>query len=137
MAIDWAMIGSGCVGADVANLVGGGLSFYDIPAAEGKEFEAVVLAGYMAGLRQAGWQGSPELVRFGFAATTVLHQGLGLTGMILLLLANEDGIRFYENFFGGSIHDLLPQRAIYQRYYYDLGEEALALLDKLTAVGQL
>ena len=137
VAIDWAMVGSGSVGAEVANLVGGGVSFYDIPAADAKEYEAVVLEGYMAGLRNAGWQGSPELVRFGFAATTVLHQGLGLTGMILLLLANEEGIRFYENFFGGSIRDLLPQRAIYQRYYYDLGEEALALLDKLAAAGQL
>jgi hypothetical protein len=135
VAIDWAMAGIGFVGAEIAAMIGGGV--YEIPACELEGFEAVAFSGYIAGLRRAGWLGDLQLARFGFVATIALFMGLGMAGHLLLLFAETDEIEFQERFFGRPSDELTAERAVFQRYFLDLGEEALALLDELTVAGQL
>jgi hypothetical protein len=137
VAIDWAAAGTGGVGVELSALIGAGVTMYEISARELKEYEAVVFSGYMAGLRQAGWEGDQRLVRFGFAAAAALHYGLGLTGLLLSLLADEQEVQFLERFFARHREELMAEQAIFQPYFVDLGEEALALLEQLTAGGKL
>ncbi|MFN8469800.1 MAG: phosphotransferase [Caldilineaceae bacterium] len=134
VAVDWASPGIDCVGAEMAAMVGNAATMYAIPAAEMKDFEAAAMSSYLAGLRDAGWHGAPQQVRFGFAASAALHQGLGLAGLLLILFTNAEEIAIHERFFGRPIEDLLAQRVGYQRYLLDLGDEALSFLDEQAAV---
>ncbi|MFN8469678.1 MAG: phosphotransferase [Caldilineaceae bacterium] len=136
VAIDWAMVGTGCVGAEVATFVGSTLVFYEIAAEEILEYETLALTNYVKGLRDAGWQGSDKIVRFAYAANISLINALGLAGVMLTLFADPEEVRFHERFYGRPFEELMSQRAIMQRYFLDLGEEALALMAELPTVGQ-
>ncbi|MGC9665607.1 hypothetical protein ACNTMW_03515 [Planosporangium sp. 12N6] len=67
--LDWAFTGEGALGEDVANLVVDSFTdgFFD-PALVPEVASAVVEA-YLAGLRDGGWRGSPEVVRRAVAAS--------------------------------------------------------------------
>ncbi len=137
VAVDWAAAGTGGVGVELEALIGGSAIMYEIPARELKDYEAVALAGYVAGLRQAGCEVDPDVVRFGFAAAAALHYGVGLACLHLSLLADEQQVQFRERFFARPRGELMAGKGIFQRYFLDLGDEALQLLDKLTAAGRL
>jgi len=67
--VDWSFVGIGALGEDAGNLVSDAvLDFHVEPAHLDALFDAV-LAGYVDGLSDAGWRGSPELVRLGMTAT--------------------------------------------------------------------
>jgi hypothetical protein len=69
VVIDWAFVGIGAVGEDAGNLVPDSvLDFHVAPADLDQLFE-LVHDGYLAGLRDAGWDGPAELVRLGMTAT--------------------------------------------------------------------
>ncbi len=135
VAVDWAVPGTGCIGEEMSSMVGASVWFLEFAAGEIKEYEAAMMAGYAAGLREAGWQGEPQLLRFGFVATTALHYGLGTTGAISSLMTNDERIRFAERFFGRPMDQIIAERAVFERYFLDLGDEALALLEKLQIAG--
>ena len=137
VAVDWAAAGTGGVGVELEALIGAGASMYQIPARELKDYEATAFGGYMAGLRQAGCDVNPRTVRFGFAAAAALHYGVGLTGFLLSVLADEQQVQFLERFFGRPRGELMAEQAVFHRYFLDLGEEALALLEQLKVAGQL
>jgi hypothetical protein len=69
VAIDWAGAGTGPIGWDIRILIESTLVWEDVDPAEVEELDRVVLEGYLAGLRDAGWAGDPRLVRFGQVAT--------------------------------------------------------------------
>jgi hypothetical protein len=131
VAIDWAKAGTGAIGEEMATLVTMSVVFLELEADQLQELEAIVLTGYLAGLREAGWQGDPQLVRFGYAATAAISFGLGLAGIILTRFTTVEWIPTLEEIAGRPIviDALLSERAIMQRHLLDLGDEALALLD--------
>jgi hypothetical protein len=131
VAIDWAFVGTGAVGEDLAPLIAGNVAFNRVEATQLNELEANVWEGYMAGLRQAGWEGDHRLVRFGYTATAALAYGLGQAGLFAIAMTNPERIQSMEQFSGRAIEHILAQRAIFQRYCLDIGEEALALLAEL------
>lgn len=91
VAFDWAFAGMAPLGAEVAPLVGATLAFLGSPPDEWDELERVCLAAYLRGLRSIGWDGTDEVVRFGYAATLVLRFGLGaLPAIIGLTMFTED-----------------------------------------------
>jgi hypothetical protein len=73
VAIDWESIGPGAIGADLASLVFGTLRRGDVASADAEELDQLAFAGYVAGLRDAGWQGPTDEVRLGYAAAVSLH----------------------------------------------------------------
>src|SRR5439155_4390297 len=75
VAVDWAYSGIGAVGEEIAPLVWGSLGFRDVPIEQAQELEALVFNSYLDGLRDAGWNGDARLVRFGYAAASVLRYG--------------------------------------------------------------
>jgi Ser/Thr protein kinase RdoA (MazF antagonist) len=73
VAIDWEAVGPGTVGAEIATLVFGTMRRGDFSAERATELDRDVFAGYLAGLRDAAWQGDPDLVRLGYTAAVALR----------------------------------------------------------------
>ncbi len=76
VAIDWESIGHGAAGADIATLVFGTMRRGTVPAEWATDLDREVFAGYLAGLRDAGWQGKPIVVRLGYTAAVALRWSL-------------------------------------------------------------
>ncbi|MGH2356245.1 MAG: phosphotransferase, partial [Chloroflexota bacterium] len=72
VAIDWASVGAGPIGAELNNLVLGSIIVKAIDAADGARLNAAVFPAYVDGLRRAGWRGDRHLARFGFTASAAL-----------------------------------------------------------------
>lgn len=68
VAVDWEQVGPGPVGADIATLVFGTMRRCEFDAEQALELDRVVFAGYVAGLRDAEWDGDVEQVRMGYTA---------------------------------------------------------------------
>lgn len=80
VALDWAFCGPGAVGMDMGELVATSTFGFEVDPAQVEELEALVLDGYLAGLREDGWSGDPELVRLGYLISAVLWMGATLPG---------------------------------------------------------
>lgn len=61
--LDWAFVGEGGVGEDVANLIVDSVTDGLMPSALLPEINAEVTDGYLEGLRAGGWAGSADEVR--------------------------------------------------------------------------
>jgi hypothetical protein len=73
--IDWAYPDLGEIGLDIADLFGASYSTFSVEPTDLPIFDATIFNNYLAGLRDAGWQGDPHLARFGFAASASLKYG--------------------------------------------------------------
>lgn len=69
LAVDWAFAGIGPVGEEIAPLI----VWSDLPDCSVGDIEDTVLANYVCGLRDAGWDGDSDLVRCGYATTAILR----------------------------------------------------------------
>ncbi len=76
VAIDWESIGHGAVGADIATLVFGTMRRGTVPAEWAADLDREVFAGYLAGLRDAGWRGESAVARLGYTAAVALRGSL-------------------------------------------------------------
>jgi hypothetical protein len=134
VAIDWAGIGIGVVGEELATLVSISLQFLNVEASEARSLDANAFEGYLLGLRDVGWSGDERQVRFGFAASASLYVGLGATGgWLAWLLSDERHVAMTERVIGHPLDRILDQWARLQEYGLDLGEEALELLGGLAS----
>lgn len=79
IAIDWALAGISPVGADLSQLVVDEQSTTGFGVLDN---ESALFHSYCAGLRDAGWDGDPDLVRFGYLAFLVCR----LSGFLLYML---------------------------------------------------
>jgi hypothetical protein len=61
--VDWSFTGEGGVGEDIANLIVDSVADGLMDAGLLPEIAAAVPDGYIAGLRDGGWAGSPDVVR--------------------------------------------------------------------------
>jgi hypothetical protein len=75
--IDWSFSGIAAIGEELAALVGASFAFMEVSAADIKQLEDMALAAYIAGLRDAGWRGDPQLARAGYRASIGLRYGVG------------------------------------------------------------
>lgn len=75
--IDWSFVGYGSIGADLAWLVIGTVSSFDVDVSRAKELEEIAFEGYLEGLRDVGWQGDPRLVELGY----MVNPGHSLAGV--------------------------------------------------------
>jgi hypothetical protein len=89
VAIDWALVGLGPLGGELAQLVIGSAIFGDLPASVLAEVEARLFAAYLEGLTDAGWKGDPDVVLFGYATVAVLRWGLLIP--LWIDLSRQDG----------------------------------------------
>ncbi len=132
VAIDWSAVGPGIIGEDLAYLVIITLSFLEVPMAEAARLEQLAFAGYLAGLRAAGWQGDEAVIRFSYAAIAALFQGLGRTGFLLPRIENEQMGTKIEQLLGYPYTQIQSQLRELHEYVLDLGDEAQTLWKQVT-----
>jgi len=73
VAVDWEQVGPASIGADISTLVFGTMRRCEFDAARATELDQAVFTSYVAGLREAGWQGRVEEARLGFTAAVGLR----------------------------------------------------------------
>ncbi len=132
VALDWGSCGLGMLGEELVPLFAATLNFVLANTDRLAEMDAAIFAGYIAGLRDAGWQGDERLVRFGFTALTALKAGVAdpatkmpnVARRVAALPPGEEPPKLLNP--GGY-----EQVAAVNAYILGLGEEAVALSHQL------
>jgi hypothetical protein len=128
VAIDWSYAGHGAVGQDLGQLVVASLQFFETVGIAPRDLDAACFAGYVAGLREAGWVGDERLARLGFTADAGLHSSVGLLGRIWSRVSDPVQRPVVEDQFGRSLEEVVAAWAELWPFQFALAEEARALL---------
>lgn len=127
VAIDWAIIGTGAVGEEIATLVTTSLRWLDADIKDASALDALVFQNYLAGLRQAGWDGDEALVRFGYTTAATYFNAVG--GLVMLpFVLDAQHHPLAEQVFGYPLEQILTQWAGLQGFLLDLSDEMRQLL---------
>jgi hypothetical protein len=124
--IDWAYVGHGEIGLDIADLFGASYITFGVEPTDLETFDATIFDSYMAGLREAGWQGDRQLARFGFVASAALKYACLL--FWLADLADEQRRAAREAGSGQPIDAFVQHQAGLVTYLLDRADEAHDLL---------
>lgn len=127
VAVDWASVGAGPVGAELGNLVLGSIIVEAVPASEGTALDGVVFPAYLDGLRAAGWRGDARLARFAFTAMAALATAPTLHGFLVRVL-ERGGLGGPEDTSPAPTALQLARWSGLTTFSLDLGDEALDLL---------
>lgn len=128
VAIDWAYAGLGAVGEELGQLVVASLYFFEAAGVGPDDLAAACFAGYLAGLREAGWAGDEPSARLGFAAAAALRHSVGLLRVIVPLVAEPARRPVAEARFGRPLDEVVAAWAGLWPFQFGLAEEARALL---------
>ena len=131
MAIDWAFVGLGAVGAEIAPLVLGSLVFFEVRDSTPGELADATLAGYLTGLRETGWDGDERLVRLGFLATAALLYTVGTAGLTFAIVGDPTEYQTYEQAMGKTMEESVAAWADLSTFNFELVEEARRLSAQL------
>jgi hypothetical protein len=110
VAVDWAFVGIGAVGQEIAPLIG--MSWINGDSGMPDAIDERVVAAYLEGLRASGWQGSEQEVRLGYTIAMALTYGLGGLGFILGIVLDERQHAWWEQVTGHSIEAGLETTAL-------------------------
>jgi hypothetical protein len=133
VVLDWAATGLGVPGEELVPLFATTLSFVAVPLTRIAELDGVLFAGYIDGLRAAGWQGDERLARFGFTALAALKAGVAgpatqIPSVARRAAALPPGAEPPRLLSPGGY----PQAAARAHHLLTMGEEALQLLNSIT-----
>lgn len=131
VAVDWAFLGVGPVGAELAPLVSASTAFAGIERASWGALERAAWEGYAGGLRDAGWDGPEEVVRFGFAASSALRYGPGVVRLLLPTLLDPSTQQRAEQLLGLPFDAIVDLWSAVGAEQARLAREALSLLPAL------
>lgn len=127
VAIDWAFCGPGGLGNDLGELIGTSLSYFAFDPSRAGELETAVLAGYISGLRDAGWEGDTRLARLGYLIALALYWGGTLPCEVALAQPGESRVNV-EAKYGRSLSDILPGWRQLAEFALDRADEARRLM---------
>ena len=138
-AADWASVGFGALGEELAPLIAGSVLLYGAELSALRELEDCVLAAYTDGLRDAGWRGDPRLVRLGYAAASALRYSLyGVVRQGILL--DESRHAWAERALGHPLAEFIDRVVRVREHALALAEEAcdrLHVLDSTAGAGSV
>lgn len=100
--------------------------WFRVDAQEARRFGELAFAGYLAGLRRAGWQGDERLVRFGFAASSALRWGIPGVFWLRGTIA-PPYVEKWSAWWGKPLDFMLMQWALVTDYLLELADEAFVL----------
>ena len=109
--LDWSQTGIGGLAEDCANLVCDSVWMQTVDGQSLPGFERVVLNGYQAGLRDAGWSGDWQDIRAVYAVVAALRFGL-LAGRVLAMARDEAGYAEIERRYQRPARAVITDRAL-------------------------
>jgi hypothetical protein len=130
IAVDWAQCGCGAIGADLKMLVGDSATLFELDLAELPEVEAASFEAYIAGLRNVGWEGDPDIVRLGYTVWFALWIGIVSAPLVFFWTA-DDKFPSLGRAIRRSREQYASGLAALCEYALDRADEARALMDKL------
>ena len=129
VALDWGYAGIAPVGAELAPLIGVACTLGRFPSDQAQAVDQACFAGYLDGLRQAGWEPDARQVRLGFAVSMLLRYILGATiGELLPGLLDAATREHWVEGMGSSQAEAGQTDAAVAAYYQAIALEALKLL---------
>ena len=131
IAIDWAFVGPGCIGADISPLVIASLAFFEVGLDKARELDQIVFNGYLNGLRQAGWHGDVRQVRLGYLAANIRYS-FGEIGGLLSGVFDDNVRNIIEQAFGhplGEIFDYFAMLNDATSFIENEGNQLMKALD--------
>jgi hypothetical protein len=132
VAIDWSYAGQGAIGEELVPLVEASLIFAEVDLTQAQALSEIALAGYLEGLRDAGWCGDPRLVHLGYKAASNLRYALAAFAEFLIQVLDESQHWRAEQVFGVSMDQLVDRAVEMVAQLAPLREgarELLAILD--------
>jgi hypothetical protein len=131
-AVDWSYSGPAALGAELVPLNIGSMGLGCLSLSETEHLYALTLDGYLEGLSEAGWRGSPELVRIGYGLTCFWRYSIGaIVGEGMPLFLNETLHPLAQQLFGVTVEQLADMWADENHRCLPYYNEALRLLNEL------
>ena len=132
VAIDWEFAGYWAVGEEVGQTLSVASAFYDLDPTELPALDEALFAGYLAGLRDAGWRGNTSVegdertVRFAYAAHAALRNLFNAVGASV-----PDGAAraAAHTTYGHTWEALAERRAEVRPFLLERADEARRLLE--------
>jgi hypothetical protein len=131
VAIDWEFAGHYAVGEEVGQTLSVASAFYDVEPADLPALDEALFAGYLAGLRDAGWRGgrgAERPVRFAYAAHAALRNLFNAVGASV---PDEAGRAAAKLTYGHTWEELAERRAEVRPFLLDRADEARRLLETI------
>ncbi|MDQ3701278.1 MAG: aminoglycoside phosphotransferase family protein [Chloroflexota bacterium] len=128
VGIDWEFAGHYAAGEEVGQTLSVASAFYDVEPADLPALDEALFAGYLAGLRDAGWGGDPRQVRFALAAHAALRNAFNAVGASV----PEDARRAAaQQTYGRTWEELAERRAAVRPFLLERADEARHLMGTL------
>ena len=124
--IDWAYLGHGPLGTDAADLLPPSFSLFRADTDDLVALEKAIFSGYLAGLRDAGWQRDAAEVRFVYTAFAALKYGC--LQFWLRAVIDEKARPAWEDLTGRTFDAFVRRQAQTIYPLLDLADEARGLL---------
>ena len=128
LAVDWAFLGPGPVGAELAPLVTATVAFLGVARDRWRDLEQTAVEAYLRGLQDAGWHGGSDQPRFRFAASSALRYGPGCVRLVLPALLDESAQPHVELVLGIPFDQVLELWAAVCLEQVRLADDAFRLL---------
>jgi len=133
VAVDWSYMGIASVGEELAPLVGASIGFYAVMPTDALKLEQIALEGYLEGLRDAGWQGDPDLIQFGYAATMYWRYVFGaFVGEMVPWMLDERYHAAIERATGHTMEEDADYTALLIEFYQHVYEQVHRLKASLS-----
>src|SRR5215218_2226223 len=116
------------LGEELGHLVVASLFFFETVGIAPRDLDAACFAGYVAGLREAGWVGDERLARLGFTVDAALRSSVGLLGQIWSLVSDPALRSVVEDWFGRPLEAVVEAWAELWPFQFELADEARVLL---------
>jgi hypothetical protein len=130
VAIDWAFVGHGCIGADISPLVIASLGFFEVGLDKARELDQIVFTEYLEGLRQAGWQGDQRKARLGYLIANMRYS-FGQIGDWLSGVFDDNVRNIIEGAFGHPLGEIFDYLAMLNKTISFLEDERSHLMNEL------
>ncbi|MFZ1400809.1 MAG: hypothetical protein WAS33_28155, partial [Candidatus Promineifilaceae bacterium] len=115
--LDWAFVGHGALGEELAAFIGATLLLDYVPLADAEQLEQAAFAGYIAGLRAAGWMGNDALIWEAYRCVMPLRYAPISVASMLRTVIQPDFAADWARKTGQPLTDILAHRAGLVRFY--------------------
>jgi hypothetical protein len=125
VAIDWSQVGIGGLAQDVDQIVLDPIWMQVLPDVDPRVLERRVLAGYVAGLAEAGYDADPADVHRWYAAAASVHY-TPMLGFQAAAVADPEKVAFQERRWGRGFGRITAIRGTAVQRAIELGEQVLS-----------